>query len=102
MIYLLQQYHKRSDLTVTPKTICIGQTIVKSTLDPSADCNDVAQPFNVATGDVQAATGDDNSEILPISIHLPAPRSLQQLATACNSPAASFFSTNLNVPLCRF
>ena len=85
------------EFDVTADTACIGQKIVKSILDFNANCNDVVQAFSVATGDVQNATGDENGAISTTLIHLPAPCSLQQLATTCDSLAASFSSTNLNV-----
>ncbi|KAL8699133.1 MAG: hypothetical protein Q9201_006182 [Fulgogasparrea decipioides] len=92
------------EFNVTADTTCTGQTIVKSTLDPNANCNTIAQAFNVATGDVQAATGDDNCAISTTSICLPAPCTLHQIGTdeTCDSLAASFSSTNLNVTTVSF
>lgn len=92
------------EFNVTTDTTCNGQTIVKSTLDPNANCNTIAQAFHVATGDVQAATGDDNCAISTDSICLPAPCSLHQIATGdtCDSLAASFSSANLNVTTVSF
>ena len=87
------------EFNVTADTNCTGQKIVKSTLDPNANCNSIAQAFKVATGDVQAATGDDNCAISTTSICLPAPCTLHQIATndTCDSLAASFCSTNFTV-----
>lgn len=92
------------EFNVTADVTCTGQTIVKSTLDPNANCNTIAQAFKVATGDVQAATGDDNCAISTTSICLPAPCTLHQIATddTCDSLAASFSSTNLNVTIVSF
>lgn len=58
----------------------------------------------VATGDVQAATGDDNCAISTTSICLPAPCTLHQIATddTRDSLAVSFSSTNLNVTIVSF
>ena len=92
------------EFNVTADTTCTGQTIVKSTLDPNANCNTIAQAFMVATGDVQAATGADNCVLSTASICLPAPCTLHQIATGdtCDSLAASFSSTNLNVTIVSF
>ncbi|KAL9580260.1 MAG: hypothetical protein Q9212_004601 [Teloschistes hypoglaucus] len=92
------------EFNVTTGTSCNGQTIVKRTLDPNANCNTIAQAFHVATGDVQAATGDDNCAISTDSICLPAPCSLHQIVTgdSCDSLAASFSSANLNVTTVSF
>lgn len=92
------------ELNVTTDTTCAGQTIVKSTLDPNANCNTIAQAFKVATGDVQAATGNDNCTISTTSICLPAACILHQIATGdtCDSLAASFSSANLNVTVVSF
>lgn len=92
------------EFNITADTTCTGQTIVKSTLDPNANCNTIAQAFMVATGDVQAATVDDNCAISTTSICLPAPCTLHQIATddTCDSLAASFSSTNLNATVVSF
>ncbi|KAL9025078.1 MAG: hypothetical protein Q9196_006038 [Gyalolechia fulgens] len=46
----------------TTDTMCIGQTTVKSTLNPNVDRNSIAQAFNIAAGDVQAATGTQTAQ----------------------------------------
>ncbi|KAL9004719.1 MAG: hypothetical protein Q9188_002471 [Gyalolechia gomerana] len=85
-------------------TICVGQTIVKSTLDPNANCNSIAQAFNVATGDVQAASGNANCAISTPSICLPAPCALHQTTAGvtCESLATSFSTADLNVTTVQF
>jgi hypothetical protein len=78
---------------------CTGQTIVKSTLDPNANCNTISQAFNAATGDVQAATGSPNCTITHSSFCLQEPCALEQVPSnaSCDSLAASFSTANLTV-----
>ncbi|KAF8847799.1 hypothetical protein BDZ45DRAFT_698908 [Acephala macrosclerotiorum] len=80
-------------------TTCTSQTIVKSTLDPNANCNTISQAFNAATGDVQAATGSPNCTITHSSFCLPEPCALEQVPSnaSCDSLAASFSTANLTV-----
>ncbi|KAL8634347.1 MAG: hypothetical protein Q9228_008058, partial [Teloschistes exilis] len=87
------------NISGTTNTDCTGQTIVKSTLDPNANCNSISQAFNVATGAIQAATGNTNCALSTPSICLPAPCILHQVAAGatCDSLAASFSTTSLNV-----
>lgn len=92
------------EFNVTANTTCTGQTIVKSALGFNATCNAIAQACNVATGDVQAATANDDCAISTTSICLPAPCTLHQIATndTCDSLAASFSSPTLNVTIVSF
>lgn len=80
-------------------SVCTGQTIVKSTLDPNANCATIAQAFNVATGAVQAATGSDTCVVSQASICLPAPCTLSQVPSGatCDSLAKEFSTSSLNV-----
>ena len=83
---------------------CTGQTIVKSTLDPKSSCNSIAQAFNVATGDVQAATGKSDCTLSTSSICLSSPCVLHQIPAdaTCNSLATSFSTIELNVTTISF
>lgn len=80
-------------------TGCTGQTIVKSSLDPNANCATIAQAFNVATGAVQAATGNTNCVLNQPSICLPSPCALKQVPTGatCDSLATAYSTSNLTV-----
>ena len=80
-------------------TTCHGQTVIKSTLSPNANCNSISQAFNVATGDVQAAAGNADCSISTTSICLPAACALQQVPNdaSCDSLATSFSTVNLTV-----
>ncbi|KAL8836527.1 MAG: hypothetical protein Q9170_002882 [Blastenia crenularia] len=92
------------EFNVTADTTCTGQTIIKSTLDPSANCNSIAQAFNVATGDVQAVTDGDSCAITTPSICLPAPCTLHQLADGdtCDTLASSMSTAAINVTSISF
>ena len=92
------------NISGTGDSSCTGQTIVKSTLDPNANCNSIAQAFNVATGDVQAATGSNDCALSTASICLPAPCTLQRISVgaSCDSLAASFSTTKLKVTTVSF
>ncbi|KAK4210757.1 carbohydrate-binding module family 50 protein [Rhypophila decipiens] len=94
------------DLSNYTSTGCTGQTIVKSTLDPNANCATIAQAFNVATGAVQAATGSDACLVSTSSICLPAACTLFQVpssgTTTCDSLAKSFSTSSLNVTATQF
>lgn len=92
------------NISGTGDNSCTGQTIVKSTLDPNANCNSIAQAFNVATGDVQAATRSNDCALSTASICLPAPCTLQRISVdaTCDSLAASFSTTKLNVTTVSF
>ncbi|KAM7192192.1 lysM domain-containing protein-like protein [Rhypophila sp. PSN 637] len=85
---------------------CTGQTIVKSTLDPNANCATIAQAFNVATGAVQVATGSDTCVMSTSSICLPAPCTQSQVpssgTTTCENLAASFSTSSLNITTTQF
>ena len=87
-----------------PSTTCSGQTILKSTLDPSANCNTISQAFNVSTGDVQAATGNSSCAVSQSSICLPAGCTLEQVpaGASCESLAASFSTINFTVTTVQF
>lgn len=83
---------------------CDGQLIVKSSLDPNANCESISSYFNVATGSVQWATGSVNCVLNQSSVCLPAPCTLQQVpeGATCDSLAAAFTSTNLTVTTAQF
>lgn len=85
-------------------TGCIGQTIVKSTLDANANCATIAQAFNVATGAVQAATGNANCVLNQPSICLPSPCTLKQVlaGATCDSLATAFSTSKLTVTAVQF
>ena len=92
------------EFNVTADTTCACQKIVKTTLDPDANCNSIAQAVNVATGDVLAVTDGDNCGISTPSICLPAPCTLHQIATGdtCGSLASSFSTGAINVTSISF
>jgi LysM repeat protein len=75
-----------------------GQYIVGSTLDPNANCATISQAFNVATGDVQAATNSSDCKSTS-NFCLPASCKLYTVASGdtCASLASSFSTTNLSV-----
>lgn len=85
-------------------TTCTGQTILKSTLDPNADCSTISQAFNVATGDVQAAAGNPDCKISVPSICLPAACTLQKVPeeATCDALSTSFSTINLTVTSVQF
>lgn len=85
-------------------TGCSGQTIVKSTLDPNANCATIAQAFNVATGAIQAATGNANCLLNQPSICLPSPCTLQQVpdGATCDSLATAYSTSRLTVTTVQF
>jgi LysM repeat protein len=92
------------NLTSVADTACIGQTILKNTLSPNANCASIAQAFNVPTGDVQFATGNSSCIFQQESICLPYPCTLQQvpIGATCDSLAASYSTSNLTVLTVQF
>lgn len=85
-------------------TGCTGQTIVSSTLNSNANCATIAQAFNVATGAVQAATGNTNCVLNQPSICLPSPCTLKQVpvGATCDSLATAYSTSNLTVTTVQF
>lgn len=94
----------RLNLSSSTDTACTGQTILKSTLDPNADCASIAQAFNVATGAVQAATANDNCVVSQSTICLPPPCTLKQVpaGATCSSLATAFSTSKLAVTTVQF
>ena len=92
------------NISGTGDNSCTGQTIVKSTIDPNANCNFIAQAFNVTTKDVQAAIESNDCALSTPSICLPASCTFQQISVSatCDSLTASFFTTKLNVTTVSF
>lgn len=83
---------------------CNGQLIVKSTLDPNANCAIIAQAFNVPTGAVQAATGNTDCKSTEDSFCLPQPCALGHVPTGatCESLAEAASNANLTVSTVQF
>lgn len=91
-------------LNITTVQGCTGQYIVKSSLDPNANCATIAQAFNVATGAVQAATGSTDCKSTQDAFCLPPACSLGQVPTGatCESLAQVVSSANLTVNTVQF
>ena len=85
-------------------TGCTGQTIAKSTLDANANCNTIAQAFNVATGAIQAATGNTDCVLNQPSICLPFPCTPERVpvGATCDSLATAYSTSNLTVTAVQF
>lgn len=88
-------------LNLTVATGCSGQLITVSSLDPNANCDTIAQAFNVATGAVQAATSSqDCVDVISGSFCLPLPCTIGQVPedATCASLAsvASYVNATVN------
>lgn len=92
------------NITSPPDGECNGQLVVKSTLDPNANCQSIATAFNVATGAVQWAIGNSNCSISQSSVCLPAPCELHEVpdGATCDSLSTTFSTTNLTVTSTQF
>ncbi|KAH7360209.1 hypothetical protein BKA65DRAFT_576795 [Rhexocercosporidium sp. MPI-PUGE-AT-0058] len=78
---------------------CSGQTLTSS----SIGCNSLSQKYQVATGDLQAATNSDDC-VVTSSICVPSPCTLKQVGTgdSCDSLALSYTSSSFNVSTMLF